>query len=71
MEYIKIKENGINIVFGITQKNQIKLLHFSKAEFDKEDLCKFRTGDEAEDLKKSRQFIDESYQLVQIGRAHV
>lgn len=67
MEYIKIKENGINIVFGITEINQIKLLHFSKAEFCKEDLCKFRTGDEAEDLKKSRQFIDESYQLVQVS----
>ena len=67
MEYIKIKENGINIVFGITKKNQIKLLHFSKAEFCKEDLCKFKTGDEAEDLKKSRQFIDESYQLVQVS----
>lgn len=67
MEYIKIKENGINIVFGITENNQIKLLHFSKAEFCKEDLCKFKTGDEAEDLKKSRQFIDESYQLVQVS----
>ena len=67
MEYIKIKENGINIVFGITEKNQLKLLHFSKAEFCKDDLCKFKTGDEAEDLKKSRQFIDESYQLVQVS----
>lgn len=34
MKYIKINENGIHIVFGITDKNQIKLLHFSKAEFD-------------------------------------
>lgn len=30
MKYIKINENGIHIVFGITDKNQIKLLHFSK-----------------------------------------
>ena len=29
MEYIKINENGINIVFGITEKKQLKLLHFS------------------------------------------
>ena len=41
MKYIKINENGIHIVFGITDKNQIKLLHFSKAEFDENDICKF------------------------------
>ncbi len=30
MEYIRIQENGIHIVFGITEKRQLKLLHFSK-----------------------------------------
>lgn len=30
MEYIIIQENGIHIVFGISEKKQIKLLHFSK-----------------------------------------
>ena len=41
MKYIKINENGIHIVFGITDRNQIKLLHFSKADFCEEDICKF------------------------------
>ena len=50
MKYIKINENGIHIVFGITDKNQIKLLHFSKAEFDENDICKFGKECKAEDL---------------------
>ena len=33
MKYIKINENGIHIVFGITDKNQIKLLHLMKMIF--------------------------------------
>ena len=41
MDYIRINENELHIVFGITDKNQIKLLHFSKAEFCEDDLCKF------------------------------
>ena len=28
MEYINVCENGIHIVFGITEKRQLKLLHF-------------------------------------------
>ncbi len=32
MKYIKINENGIHIVFGITDKNQIKLLFFKGIE---------------------------------------
>lgn len=40
MEYIKLYENGIHIVFGITEKKQLKLLHFSKNEFREADLCK-------------------------------
>lgn len=67
MEYIKISENGINIVFGITGKNQLKLLHFSKAAFCEKDLCKFGLECKAEDAARKNQFIDEAFQLVQIN----
>lgn len=69
MKYIKINENGIHIVFGITDKNQIKLLHFSKAEFDENDICKFGKECKAEDLVRKEQFIDEAFQLVQVNLA--
>lgn len=55
MQYIKINEGKLNIVFGITEKKQIKLLHFSAAEFDENRLC------------KEPQFIDEMFQLVQVN----
>ena len=58
MEYIRINENGIHIVFGITEKKQLKLLHFSKAEFCEEDLCKFGPECKAEDLGRKQQFLD-------------
>ena len=58
MKYIKINENGIHIVFGITDRNQIKLLHFSKADFCEEDICKFGPECKAEDLARRDQLID-------------
>ena len=67
MEYIKINENDIHIVFGITEKNQIKLLHFSKAEFNEEDICRFGSECKKEDTERKQQFIDEAFQLVQIN----
>ena len=67
MEYIRINENGIHIVFGITEKKQLKLLHFSKAEFCEEDLCKFGPECKAEDLGRKQQFLDEAFQLVQVS----
>lgn len=67
MEFIRISENGINIVFGITEKNQLKLLHFSKAEFQEENLCKFGPECKAEDQVRKEQFIDEAFQLVQVN----
>lgn len=67
MEYIRINENGIHIVFGITDKNQIKLLHFSKAEFSEDDICSFGAECKKEDVARKQQFIDEAFQLVQIN----
>ena len=69
MKYIDIKENGINIVFGITEKNQLKLLHFSKARFNEADICKFGPECKQEDLGRKEQFIDETFQLVQVSLA--
>lgn len=64
MKYINITENGIHIVFGITDKNQLKLLHFSKAEFCEDDICKYGSECKAEDLVRKNQFIEEAFQLV-------
>ena len=69
MKYIDIKENGINIVFGITEKNQLKLLHFSKTDFCESDICKFGPECKKEDLGRKEQFIDEAFQLVQVSLA--
>ena len=67
MEYIKLYENGIHIVFGITEKKQLKLLHFSKNEFREADLCKVGPDCKAEDRVRKEQFIDEAFQLVQVS----
>ncbi len=39
MEYIKINEGNLHIVFGITDDKLLKLFHFSKSEFDESNLC--------------------------------
>ena len=58
MKYITIEENGIHIVFGITKKNQIKLLHFSHLAFSEQDICSFGAECKPEDTGKKEQFID-------------
>lgn len=67
MEYIKIFENGIHIVFGITEKKQLKLLHFSAVEFNEEDLCKLGRECKEEDQGRKEQFLEEAFQLVQVS----
>lgn len=54
MKEIKIKENGIHIVFGINENREIKLLHFSSVELDEQDFVE-------PDL------IGEAFQLVQVN----
>ena len=51
MEYIRINENGINIVFGITEDRRLKLLHFSKAEYNEADILKLGPEIRPDDLK--------------------
>jgi alpha-galactosidase len=66
LKQIKIDENGIHIVFGITDNDQIKLLHFSHAGFCENDITKKHESlKESED--RQEQFIDEGYQLVQVN----
>ncbi len=67
MKYMKIYENGVHIVFGITEKNQLKLLHFSKAEFNENDLCKMGPECKMEDKRRRDQFMEEAFQLVQVN----
>ncbi|NTV77602.1 MAG: alpha-galactosidase [Clostridiales bacterium] len=54
MKYIRIVENGINIVFAINEDSQIKLLHFSSAEFE-------------ERLLAEPHYVKEAFQLVQVS----
>lgn len=67
MEYVNIHENDIYIVFGITEKKQLKLLHFSAVPFCEDDLCKFGRECKEEDLGRKEQFIEEAFQLVQVS----
>ena len=39
-ELICYDVNGIQIVFGVTEENELKLFHFSRAPFDAENLCR-------------------------------
>ncbi len=57
MKRIQINENGINIVFEITDVNQVKLLHFSALSFDENSI-----------ISKIR---DESFNLVEINLAGI
>ena len=38
MKRIDIKENNLNMVYEITDENEIKLLHFSTLPFEEEDI---------------------------------
>ncbi len=54
MDKIRILENGIHIEFGITDNQELKLLHFSSVELDENDFVE-------------PQLIKESFQLVQVN----
>ncbi|WP_167957486.1 glycoside hydrolase family 36 protein [Anaerosporobacter faecicola] len=69
MEYIRINENGIHIVFGITEEQQLKLLHFSSVEYKEEELCKLKPECKEEDVTRWPQYIKEGFQLVQVNVA--
>lgn len=52
-KWINIEENGIYLVFGVTEENQLKFLHFSSKPF--------------EGLNESELFMKEGFQLVQVN----
>ncbi|BCN32114.1 glycoside hydrolase family 36 protein [Anaeromicropila herbilytica] len=56
MRQINISENGIHIVFRINENNELKLIHFSSAEFYENNLAQ-------------PQMMNESFQLVQVNFA--
>lgn len=58
--------NGIHIVFGVTEENQLKLFHFSHAPFDAENLCRKPDGVWMMEGMREAQ-IKESFQLVQVN----
>lgn len=65
-ELICYDVNGIHIVFGVTEENQLKLFHFSHAPFDAENLC--RKPDNWWPMEGMREAqIKESFQLVQVN----
>ena len=67
MEYINIHENGIYLVFGITEKKQLKLLHFSAVPFCEDDICKLGKECKEEDQERRRQLMEEAFQFVQVS----
>lgn len=52
-EWIKIEEDGIYLVFGVTCDDQLKLLHFSSRPYEEQE--------------ESRLFLMEGFQLVQVN----
>ena len=65
-ELICYDVNGIHIVFGATEENQLKLFHFSHAPFDAENLCRKPDGVWMMEGMREAQ-IKESFQLVQVN----
>ncbi|MBQ8970109.1 MAG: alpha-galactosidase, partial [Lachnospiraceae bacterium] len=65
MEYIRIEENGINIVFGVTEDERLKFLHFSSAAFEEKNLVTVRE-EMKEDEKARTDINDEIFQLAQV-----
>ncbi|MCR5106686.1 MAG: alpha-galactosidase [Lachnospiraceae bacterium] len=66
MEYIKISENGINIVYGITEEGYFKLLHFSKAPFEEKKLYEMSKDIKEEDRIREKELAEEIFEPVQL-----
>ena len=57
---------GIHIVFAVTDRHKLKLLHFSTAPFEPGDLCRRPDGVEIGD-EELRQLVEEAFQPVQVN----
>lgn len=53
VDWIKVEEDGVYLVFGITDEKQLKLMHFSANPYEEQE--------------ESEQFIKEGFQLVQVN----
>ena len=69
MEYIRLNENGINIVFGITEDRRLKLLHFSKAEYNEADILKLGPEIRPDERERKKTAIDEIFHPVELKLA--
>lgn len=52
-DWIRVEEDGVYLVFGITDEKQLKLMHFSANPYEEQE--------------ESEQFIKEGFQLVQVN----
>lgn len=61
--------NGIQIVFGVTRFGKLKLLHFSRADFDERQLCRKPDDKDTDDTRaeRVRHLEEEGFQLVQVS----
>ena len=53
IDQISIEEDGIYLVFGVTDEEQLKLLHFASSPFG--------------GIEDNEQYIQEGFQLVQVN----
>ena len=65
IDTIAYEANGIHIVFGVTEKHQVKLLHFSHNELDPDNICYRPDGRDSE--SERRQMLEEIGQVVQVN----
>ena len=57
-QWIRIEEDGIYLVFGVTKENQLKLFHFSANPLSEQEEKK---------LTENETFLQEGFQLVQVN----
>ena len=57
-QWIRIEEDGIYLVFGVTKENQLKLFHFSAKPLSEQEEKK---------LTENETFLREGFQLVQVN----
>ena len=57
-QWIRIEEDGIYLVFGVTKENQLKLFHFSAKPLSEQEEKK---------LTENESFLREGFQLVQVN----
>ena len=71
-QWIRIEEDGIYLVFGVTKENQLKLFHFSAKPLSEQEEKKLRElGMEEEKIQKLRQMDREDFLEERRYREHL